>query len=90
MALFGSGKSDEDKQLERVAKALESLNLQEKNGLVHAGWFTLSGFVGVDARSSQVIDGVLEYMQKQNYEIVDVKISAPDGTGDRTLLVLYR
>lgn len=91
MGLFGGGKPEEEKQLERVARALESLNLQEKDGLVHAGWFEAeTGLSGITAKTSQVIDGVFEYIQKQGYEIVNVQMSIRENSFNPIILVLYK
>lgn len=91
MGLFGSGKSEEDKQLEKVAKCLEQLHLCEKDGFVHAGLFNmdLSSFFE-DGRDSQILDGALEFMQKQGYEILDVKFAERDSSFGFTFLVTYR
>lgn len=91
MGLFGSGKTDEDKLLEQVAKCLENLCLKEKDGLLHAGLFTLElGILSDDGKGSKIVDAVLEYLQKQGYEIADVKFAKQDATFGFTFLVLYR
>ena len=91
MGLFGSDKSEEDKQLERVAKCLDAMQLQEKDGLLHAGLFNLDfSIMSGDGKDSQIVDGVLEFMQKQGYEIVDVKFSEKNTSYGFTFLVLYR
>lgn len=91
MGLFGSNKPEEERQLERVAKCLESLNLQVKDGLVHAGWFEVDvGLSGFTAKTSQVLDGVFEYVQKRGYEIVNVQMSMREATLNPTVLMLYK
>ena len=89
MALF-AGKSDEEKGLERIAKALDGMMLRESDGKVHAGLFEIGGLSDIKATSATV-DGVLSFMQERGYQIVDVKVS---DSGENSLrmkvLVLYR
>ena len=59
MGFMGTGKSAEDKALEKLATYLENMDLRPKDGMVHAGAFEMAG----------------GYMQKQGYEILDVQLS---------------
>lgn len=92
VALFGSGKSPEDKVMEKMASYLQDMCVKEKDGMVHAGCFEISSGTS-RAKTSTIIDGILEYLQKNDHEIVDVKVS-PSGMGDSllclTVLVLYK
>lgn len=92
MGIMGMGKSSEDKALEKLATYLDNMDLQEKDGMVHAGAFELAA--GYSRKSaSRIPNGVLEFMQKQSYEIVDMQLP-PSGMGDSlmccTVLVLYK
>lgn len=91
MGLFGSDKTEEEKLLEKTAKCLESLCLQEKDGHLHAGLLTMDfSVLSGDGKDSKILDAVLEYMQKQGYEIVDVKFAEKDTSYGYTFLVLYK
>ncbi|OUO88636.1 hypothetical protein B5F40_12335 [Gordonibacter sp. An230] len=98
MGLFGSGKSDEEKLQERVAKALDEMGITvesaaEKDGSVHVGCF--QGALGLSSYKnlSMTMEGVLGFLQTNGREIVDVKVS-PCGSGDtimsQLVTVLYR
>ena len=88
MGLFDGGKSDEEKALEKVAKALDDMGIREADGLVHAGVFTCQSFD--DKERSQLVNAVIEFLQKQGREIVDVKITVVGDTfGSLVVLVLY-
>lgn len=92
MGIMGMGKSSEDKAFEKLATYLDNMDLQEKDGMVHAGAFELAG--GYSRKStSRILNSVLEFMQKQGYEIVDMQLS-PSGMGDSlmcyTVLVLHK
>lgn len=92
MGLINMGKNAEDKTLEKLATYLDNMNLQEKDGTVHAGAFELAG--GYSRKNtSRILNGVLEFMQKQGYEIVNMQI-APSGMGDSLMscmvLVVYK
>ena len=81
MGFMGTGKSAEDKALEKLATYLENMDLRPKDGMVHAGAFEMAG--GYSRKNtSRILNGVLEFMQKQGYEILDVQLS-PSGMGDR-------
>lgn len=92
MGIMGMGKSSEDKALEKLATYLDNMDLQEKDGMVHAGAFELAGGYGRKS-TSRILNGVLEFMQKQGCEIVDMQLP-PSGMRDRlmccTVLVLYK
>lgn len=89
MALF-AGKSDEEKALERIARALDSMLLKESDGRVHAGLFEIDGLSDIKTATTTV-NGVLEFMQERGYQIVDVKMSdGGQGTLRMKILVLYR
>ena len=51
MALF-AGKSDEEKGLERIAKALDGMMLKESDGKVHAGLFEIGGLSDIKATTA--------------------------------------
>ena len=87
MGLFDGGKSQEEKDLEKVARALETMRVKEPDGYVHAGCFKVS----LDT-TSMVIDGVLEFLQRNGREIVDVKQGLASGADASNALytVLYR
>ena len=88
MALFGQGKTDEEKSLEKIAKALDSMRRKEPNGCLHAGCFGMG--VLFDANdASLVVEGVLEFLQKNGREVVDVKPCLSDSYG-MVFTVLYR
>ena len=82
MGFMGTGKSAEDKALEKLATYLENMDLRPKDGMVHAGAFEMAG-----KNTSRILNGVLEFMQKQGYEILDVQLS-PSGMGDSLLCCL--
>ncbi len=92
MALFGSNKSQEEKIMEKMASYLQDMCIPEKDGLVHAGCFEISSGTS-RAKTSTIINGIMEYLQKNQFEIVDVKVS-PSGMGDSllclTVLILYK
>ena len=53
------------------------MDLRTKDGMVHAGAFEMAG--GYSRKNtSRILNGVLEFMQKQGYEILDVQLS-PSG-----------
>lgn len=89
MGLFGS-KTEKDKAYERVAKALEATRMKDPDGKVHAGVFDASAFADMGEISS-TIDGVLGFLQENDREIIDVKLT---DTGTAAIgvkvLVLYR
>ena len=86
MGFMGTGKSAEDKALEKLATYLENMDLRPKDGMVHAGAFEMAG--GYSRKNtSRILNGVLEFMQKQGYEILDVQLS-PSGMGDSLLCCL--
>ena len=89
MGLFSS-KTEEDKAYERVAKALEAMRMKHPDGKVHAGVFDVSAFADMGEISS-TIDGVLGFLQENDREIIDVKLT---DTGTAAIgvkvLVLYR
>ena len=86
MGFMGTGKSAEDKALEKLATYLENMDLRPKDGRVHAGAFEMAG--GYSRKNtSRILNGVLEFMQKQGYEILDVQLS-PSGMGDSLLCCL--
>lgn len=92
MGLINMGKNAEDKTLEKLATYLDNMDLQEKDGTVHAGAFELAG--GYSRKNmSRILNGMLEFMQKQGYEIVNMQI-APSGMGDSLMscmvLVVYK
>lgn len=98
MGLFGSGKSNEEKLQERVAKALDEMGITaesvtEKDGAVHAGCFQGSSGLSSYKNLSLTMEGVLGFLQANGREIVDVKVS-PCGSGDtimsQLVTVLYR
>lgn len=98
MSLFGSGRSDEDKLRERVAKALEEMgvtveSVAEKDGAVHVGCFQGSSGLSSYKNLSLTIEGVVGFLQANGREIVDVKVG-PCGSGDsimsQLVTVLYR
>ena len=67
MGFMGTGKSAEDKALEKLATYLENMDLRPKDGMVHAGAFEMAG--GYSRKNtSRILNGVLEFMQKQGYE----------------------
>ena len=80
MGFMGTGKSAEDKALEKLATYLENMDLRPKDGMVHAGGSSRKN-------TSRILNGVLEFMQKQGYEILDVQLS-PSGMGDSLLCCL--
>ena len=43
MGFMGTGKSAEDKALEKLATYLENMDLRPKDGMVHAGAFEMAG-----------------------------------------------
>lgn len=95
MGLFGDGKSDEEKYQTRVAKALEEMGISaetvgQPDGMVHAGCF--QGTTALSYRTlSQLIEGVLQFLQKQGRTIVDVKVCSVGDSGVSALVtVLYR
>ena len=78
MGFMGTGKSAEDKALEKLATYLENMDLRPKDGMVHAGAFEMAG--GYSRKNtSRILNGVLEFMQKQGYEILDVQLSQRHG-----------
>ena len=80
MGFMGTGKSAEDKALEKLATYLENMDLRPKDGMVHAGAFEMAG--GYSRKNtSRILNGVLEFMQKQGYEILDVPLSPAIGFG---------
>lgn len=89
MGLFSS-KTEKDKAYERVAKALEAMRMKHPDGKVHAGVFDVSAFADMGEISS-TIDGVLGFLQENDREIIDVKLT---DTGTAAIgvkvLVLYR
>ena len=92
MGFLNTGKSAEDKALEKLAAYLESMDLRKKDGTVHAGAFELAG--GYSRKNtSRILNEVLEFMQKQGYEILNVQMS-PSGMGDSLMscvvLVTYK
>ena len=68
MGFMGTGKSAEDKALEKMATYEMAGGYSRKN-------------------TSRILNGVLEFMQKQGYEILDVQLS-PSGMGDSLLCCL--
>ena len=91
MGLFDGGKSQEEKDLEKVARALETMRVKEPDGYVHAGCFKVSLMWGIDTTST-VVDGVFEFLQRNGREIVDVKQGLASGADASNALytVLYR
>lgn len=89
MGLFDGGRTQEDKNLEKIARALDEMRLKEPDGLLHAGCFGVS-MIADAASISMVLDGVLEFLQKNGREIVDVKPSANSGSGNSLFTVLYK
>ena len=58
MGFMGTGKSAEDKALEKLATYLENMDLRPKDGLVHAGAFEMAG--GYSRKNtSRILNGVL-------------------------------
>ncbi|HIY83723.1 hypothetical protein [Rubneribacter sp.] len=98
MGLFGSGKSDEEKLQERVAKALDEMGItvesaSEKDGALHVGCFQGSSGLTSYKNLSLTMEGVIGFLQQNGREIVDVKVN-PCGSGDTVMsqlvTVLYR
>ncbi|OUO91105.1 hypothetical protein B5F40_04795 [Gordonibacter sp. An230] len=98
MGLFGSGKFDEEKLQERVAKALDEMGLtvesvSENDGALHVGCFQGGSGLSSFKNLSLTIEGVIGFLQANDREIVDVKAS-PCGSGDsimsQLVTVLYR
>ena len=90
MGLF-SGKSSEEKTVQKVAKALESMNVRPEDGLVHAGVFDL-GLMNDAKAASAVLNGILEYLQQSDREIVSVTsgLSYGGDAGSLIYTILYR
>ena len=98
MGLFGSGKSDEEKLQERVAKALDDMGVTaetvgQKDGALHVGCFQGSSGLSSYKNLSLNMEGVVGFLQQNGREIVDVKVN-PCGSGDTVMsqlvTVLYR
>lgn len=91
MGLLDFNKAPEQKIEKALNKAVESINLQPKDGLIHAGAFEI-GIVG-QQKVSIILDGVLGYLQRSDREIVDVKLHT-GGIGDNvrslSAVVLYK
>lgn len=89
MGLF-SGKTEEEKTYERVARALDELRIQDADGKIHAGLFEIGGLSDCGT-ASVTLNGVLGFLQENGREIVDVKITdGGSGTIAMKALVLYR
>lgn len=91
MALFGAGKTAEEKMEKTIEEALESMNIQPEDGFVHAGAFEL-GIVS-QKKVSVLMNAVLVRLQKQGREIVDVQFHT-GGVGENvrslSAVVLYK
>lgn len=87
MGLF-DGKSAEDKNLEKIARALDEMRLKDADGRVHAGCFCTS-LLADASDASLILDGVLEFLQRNDREIVNVATTATSA-GSNMFTVLYR
>ena len=52
MGFMGTGKSAEDKALEKLATYLENMDLRPKDGMVHAGAFEMAATAARTRRAS--------------------------------------
>lgn len=91
MGLFGSEKTLEEKMESSIRDAIESMNIQPADGLIHAGAFEIGSSIS-QVKTSVLVNGVLVHLQKQGRKIVDMQLHV-GGWGESTrsvsAIVLY-
>ena len=91
MALFGSDKTLEEKMERTLEKAIEDMNIQPSDGLIHAGAFEV-GIIS-QKKVSVLTIAVLVHLQKQGRQIVDMQRHV-GGVGETvrsvSAVVLYK